>query len=946
MKSLLLSLIILSIAVQISASVPVKHDPLADSAKSLFGQRKLDESLALFKKAIANSTQKTDVEYWGSYAEIIGYLYCVNLDFKNAQIYYEVALNYQLGLHKDYESIARVMIGLGLIYKTIGQGELALNILQRAEFLLSLNQNYSYLLSDVKTSIGDIYQGYGDYQKALRYYLFGQQLAISRGDTSSYFFINSYSSLGTTYINAYEYDKAISCFIRLSKIKSLSLIERQMNLSMLGRCYYNMGMMDSAEYYFNLINWNTVEQSSTETLLNYAIFLCRTGSFLKAKPIFLRVIKSSIGLVGEIHAETSRAYYHYADYWNRCEQPDSALYYLDRALLSLGCNPKMEKRGNQWIGETPYVRHLIPILEQRGKAYFMKGMRGGDQQIYWLKCSLRMYRIAAHVIGKTYSDYESDDSRIFLSQSESGIFTEAIKVCLALYAKSNNSYWQERAFEFSEQGKAGALMTTFRKRDAFHLAKVCYVFKKTDKRLNAAVYQTEQQLAQGAFGDTGTMVTLRKQLVQLYHWRERLERSIAANYPAFARLGWDETFPSMRSISAVLDHRSAMLEYVCDSSLIRIFCITSSSVKIVEVPVDRSFYYNLQQYKNVLSQSVLGSGRKEYCDFTLNAHALWKVLIGPVNDQLNKRDRIIIAPDATLAGISFDALIDKVTDTSSKGAIDFRQPSYLIKSKALTYCYSAGWLRNIAASSRQSQGALVLFAPQYPKGARSGKELLPSLEGAQAEARFIANQWSGHLYEGKDATRTRFLEVAPDARILHLAMHSSADDESTLESHLIFSVGDSNQQRLNAADIYSMRIPAEMVVLNSCNSGKGKTLKGEGMMSLARAFIYSGSQSVIMSMWPVNDAAGAEVMRNFYCELANGKPSDIALQQAKLGFLKNVNSTQTHPAFWCSYALVGQPKQILLYKSAEVGEQKYYLLFLILIMIGLLHHHYREDRLL
>ena len=53
-----------------------------------------------------------------------------------------------------------------------------------------------------------------------------------------------------------------------------------------------------------------------------------------------------------------------------------------------------------------------------------------------------------------------------------------------------------------------------------------------------------------------------------------------------------------------------------------------------------------------------------------------------------------------------------------------------------------------------------------------------------------------------------------------------------------------------------------MVVLSSCNTGTGFLYSGEGILSLARGFIYSGSQSVVMSMWEIEDKSGTEIVEN------------------------------------------------------------------------------------
>lgn len=72
-----------------------------------------------------------------------------------------------------------------------------------------------------------------------------------------------------------------------------------------------------------------------------------------------------------------------------------------------------------------------------------------------------------------------------------------------------------------------------------------------------------------------------------------------------------------------------------------------------------------------------------------------------------------------------------------------------------------------------------------------------------------------------------------------------------------------NDGWLNTADIYNLELNARLTVLSACNTGSGNLRKGEGVMSLARGFLYAGCPSIIMSLWEVEDNAGTEIMHSF-----------------------------------------------------------------------------------
>jgi CHAT domain-containing protein len=110
---------------------------------------------------------------------------------------------------------------------------------------------------------------------------------------------------------------------------------------------------------------------------------------------------------------------------------------------------------------------------------------------------------------------------------------------------------------------------------------------------------------------------------------------------------------------------------------------------------------------------------------------------------------------------------------------------------------------------------------------------------------------------------------------------------------------------LKTYEIYGIPLKAKMVVLSSCNTGTGELYSGEGILSLARGFIYSGSQSVIMSMWEIEDKSGTDIVEMFYDNLKKGYQKSVALKNARIAFLKNADQLRSHPYFWSALVVYG-----------------------------------------
>jgi CHAT domain-containing protein len=156
---------------------------------------------------------------------------------------------------------------------------------------------------------------------------------------------------------------------------------------------------------------------------------------------------------------------------------------------------------------------------------------------------------------------------------------------------------------------------------------------------------------------------------------------------------------------------------------------------------------------------------------------------------------------------------------------------------------------------------------------------------------------------------TRFLRERDESlRAVHLACHGHLDTEMPLLTGLVLS----HREVLSLDHVYRLRVPADLVVLSACETGKGKLLRGEGVMGLVRAFFFAGAPRVICSLWKVDDEATRALMVEFY-ELWNppseadrpALPAAMALKQAQ----EFVGSHEKwkHPYYWAAWVLWGLP---------------------------------------
>jgi len=141
---------------------------------------------------------------------------------------------------------------------------------------------------------------------------------------------------------------------------------------------------------------------------------------------------------------------------------------------------------------------------------------------------------------------------------------------------------------------------------------------------------------------------------------------------------------------------------------------------------------------------------------------------------------------------------------------------------------------------------------------------------------------------------------------LHFATHGLIDEESPGLSSLVLTSEKSSGEDgfLQAAEIFDLKLNADLVVLSACQTGLGKLIRGEGMVGLTRAFMYAGTPSVVVSLWSVSDISTADLMGEFYKNLIKNKLSKTdALRKAQLSLM--TDEKYAHPFYWAPFILVG-----------------------------------------
>jgi CHAT domain-containing protein len=282
---------------------------------------------------------------------------------------------------------------------------------------------------------------------------------------------------------------------------------------------------------------------------------------------------------------------------------------------------------------------------------------------------------------------------------------------------------------------------------------------------------------------------------------------------------------------------------------------------------------------------------------------LYDQLIAPAGDALRGVRRLIIVPDGPLQRVPFALLRSG--------------DRWLIERHILTMAPSATILDHLRRSpaTRADRPLLALAAPDASPGhARvmdmRAQELGTLTHAAQEveDAAAIVRASSNDSRIGPAATEQVLKSADAGAyRIVHLAAHAVVDEMVPRRSAVLLTPGGSDDGLLQVNEIANLSLSADLVVLAACRTNAGRLIRGEGLLSLSRAFMHAGARAILATSWKVADRETAWLMREFYQGLGDGLAPDEALQRAQRRAIAS-GGRNAAPANWGAFLIIGEAR--------------------------------------
>ncbi|MFL5344674.1 MAG: tetratricopeptide repeat protein [Hyalangium sp.] len=373
-----------------------------------------------------------------------------------------------------------------------------------------------------------------------------------------------------------------------------------------------------------------------------------------------------------------------------------------------------------------------------------------------------------------------------------------------------------------------------------------------------------------------------------------------------------------------------------------------------------------------LLRSALARRDKEYL---APAQTLYRLVFQPLLMCLGDTHHVFLSPEGQLGLVPFATLHDGqqfLVDTYdftylTSGKDLLPRTQQIEPSSSVVVLADPDW-----SALPQASAETLEEAPELAERAPSLDQLFSTLRtnlshrpwaplpGSRKEAQAIQHMFpQAQLYLGPEATKERLLHVSAPG-VLHIATHGFFLDETSppedsraavnfgglgddvlaprppdplLRSGLVLAGAqapapeDSGaaSHSLDSALVTALELAGlnlwgtQLVVLSACDTGRGDVRLGQGVYGLRRAFVAAGAETVVMSLWEVNDETTRELMEAYYRNLLAGQGRASALREA----MRALRLTQPHPHYWAPFIALGQetPLRALAPGSSELPKR-------------------------
>ena len=829
----------------------------------------------------------------------------VSFTYDNHLVKAEKHYNKSLELFEIINNENRLAIlysNLGKIYLTLFNYKFALEAFEKG--LQFARQNKRSQILNL-TGIADVYANLANYSKALEYYNKAKKISKEINEISSLAEIEE--GLGDLQFNLGLPQKALQYFNKAKKIsKKEHNIYFTANLfHKFGITYFALDSLDLAEHYL----LDAVKLSSesgdiyNELLvkLDLANIFLRKNNLLKSKNILHKV-----GI--------------------KCEDYDFKHLLAKQKLLMA----ELFKTNNNASIAVKYLQNVIIISKEINdytiltEANYQLGMLYRDNND---TVKAKQYLInAKHLLDDISRPlFKKQEVQISYFSSFSKIYTSLAE----LYLAEGN---EKKAFEIVDAQRA--------RNTVQHLNNLKIISKIKNKNELKQLCDLDWMISTGIYSDSEN-----KKLKKEFY---KLKKKLITKEPSIQKYFGVHRCKKLVDIQAVLDSSEHLILYFTNNEFTEIFHLTKDSfhTKKINVSYDSicTMIENISPfYKNIEPQNEIYFNQDLFSFNTTASNKLYELLVKPILKTVKENSNLIFSLPPEMPKIPIEFLVTKYNKTDSP--YNYKNVKYLIEKYNISYIPSGNTFVAIKENGvSPNHNALLIGAPKITNAnflynirgallednrALSDLNIIP-LEYSKDEIEGIENFLNNtKVFLSEKATEKNFKKFVSSSNIIHLSTHSFLYNNQPL---IVFSNSDkaNNDGLLERGEITQLNLNADMVVLSSCKSGLGKIDKSEGVLGMQKAFFDAGANSVVVSLWDVNDKYTSILMKDFYNFLSEGYDKTSALRMAKKKFIKN---TSSNPYYWAAFILAGNTSKLNINKPLQINIYYYILIILLLLLL-------------
>lgn len=595
---------------------------------------------------------------------------------------------------------------------------------------------------------------------------------------------------------------------------------------------------------------------------------------------------------------------------------------------------------------------LHAVGDRHNEAFILRHIAIGERDRGNLAASQTALESAITTIESLRTNVINPELRLSYSEGSHDYYELYIDLLMRLHKQQPNARFDGKALEASERARARSLLETLTeaKADIRHGVDATLLQREREiqRRLNARA-QIQMQLFSHPRSQAQAEA-LAAEIQTLIKDLQQVETQIRQTSPHYAALMQPRPLTLKEIQSQVLDPDTLLLAYSLGDDRSYLWAVTSSSLTSYELPkraaieAAASRFYELLNARNVRVKHETNEQRAKriaQADLQLPgaAASVGRIVLAPAAGQLGKK-RLIIVADGALHFIPFSAL-PATSGKTSRPLVAEHEIVNLPSASTLAVIRS-----EVADRQKAPRSVVALADPVFMKsdervkkdknsladrprlvmkhrqlvkaaaedtGIASEGLYVPRLPGTRQEAEQIVAMvptTERRLAVDFEASRdTATSAELGQYRYVHFSTHGFLNSVHPELSGLVFSLvderGEAQDGFLRAHELFNLRLLAEVVVLSACQTGVGKTLRGEGLVSLTRGFMYAGAPRVVVSLWGVSDWGTSELMLRFYQGmLKDGTPPAAALRAAQIALMND--KRWASPYYWAPFTLQGE----------------------------------------